>query len=463
MSTTPDDTPAVDSNMPLAARMRPRSLDEVVGQDHLLTPGSPLRTLADPDRPTSGSHILYGPPGTGKTTITTAIASTTDAEFVTLSATDSGVKEVRALIAAAKKRSPAPTIVFIDEIHRFSKSQQDALLPATESGTIALIGATTENPSFSLNSALMSRSRLHLLHALDNSDIETLLRRALADHDRGVTTGNTTDMTVSDDVLDLIATTAAGDARAGLTILEAAVNAANARDLPEITTELVTTVIGDVAARYDRDGDQHYDIISAFIKSMRGSDPDAAVYWLARLIAGGEDPRFIARRLIVHASEDVGLADPSVLPVCVAAAQAVQLVGLPEARINLTQATLAIATAPKSNGVIKAINAAEALVAADPNTEVPVHLRDAHYPGAKMLGHGVGYDYPHDHLGHVTDDHVDYLPESVRGLTDTTPVYGGPPKNRITGGVYVPSGNGHEAVVRAVLTGNHDHQHQSHH
>lgn len=440
-----------DTTRPLAARMRPTTLDEVVGQDHLIYPGSPLPRLADPDDPTSTSVLLYGPPGTGKTTIASVIAQTTGADFITLSATSAGVKDVRSTITTARE-SNTPTIVFIDEIHRFSKSQQDALLPAVEDGTITLIGATTENPSFSVNSALNSRTNLLRTHALTTEDITTLIERALTD-DRGLP-----GLSIDPSAASTIARLASGDARTALTLLDTAGSICTTADRTQISNDDITQAADGVAARYDRNGDMHYDVISAFIKSMRGSDPDAAVYWLARLIDAGEDPRFIARRLIVHASEDVGMADPTVLQTCVAAAQAVQLVGLPEARINLTQAVLAVATAPKSNGVIKAINAAQQLVSADPSAAVPVHLRDSHYPGAKLLGHGDGYRYPHDHPGHVTDVAVDYLPESIRGLADATPTYHGPPSNKITGGVYVPTANGQESVVRERLTGIHTHQ-----
>lgn len=427
---------------PLAARMRPRSLDEIVGQDHILAPGSFLHALADPTNPAKGSVILYGPPGTGKTSIASAIANTTGAEFITLSATSSGVKQLRDEISAAAARrgkDKASTVIFVDEIHRFSKAQQDALLPAVEDGTIALIGATTENPSFALNNALLSRSVLCTLRPITDANVADAITAAVTDP-RGLDGA----VTLSDDALSVLATTAGGDIRSALTHLEAACTVASRHNRTEITVDDIEGIAGTVAARYDRDGDQHYDIISAFIKSMRGSDPDAAVYWMARMIAGGEDPRFIARRLIVHASEDVGMADPTVLQTCIAAAQAVQLVGLPEARINLTQAAIAVATAPKSNGVIKAINEAQLAVDAAPNAPVPNHLRDSHYPGAQRLGHGDNYLYPHDFPGHVTAVPQQYLPD---GLTDRQ--------------IYYPTNNGHEATVTARLASIYNHQHRN--
>lgn len=433
-------------NQPLAARMRPRTLDDIIGQDDIIGPGSPLRRLADPtNNNPSGSIILYGNPGTGKTSIAHAVANTTQAHVAQLSATTTGVKDLRLEISAARVRKAdrdEPTILFIDEIHRFSKSQQDILLPAVEDGTVTLIGATTENPSFSLNSALMSRSILCRLNPISEENIATAITNACNDP-----RGYNATVTIDDDALRLLSSNAGGDIRTALTHCESAVGVALSQHTAKegkiirVTVEHVTASASNVAALYDRDGDQHYDIISAFIKSMRGSDPDAAVYWLARMIAAGEDPRFIARRLIVHASEDVGMADPTVLPTCIAAAQAVQLVGLPEARINLTQATLAIATAPKSNSVIHAINTANLAVDAAPNAEVPNHLRDAHYPGAKALGHGEGYLYPHSFPGHVTDTSVQYLPDRLRGST-----------------IYRPSNNGAEVEVAQRLNSIRTHQ-----
>jgi putative ATPase len=372
---------------PLAVRMRPRSLDEVIGQRHLTAPGTPFRKLIDNDAPMS--LILWGPPGTGKTTLAYVVSQVTSRRFTELSAVTAGVKDVRAAVDAARRElglSGRQTVLFIDEVHRFSKTQQDALLPAVENRWVSFIGATTENPSFSVVSPLLSRSLLLTLQPLDDDDIRTLITRALED-DRGL--GGTTQ--IDDDALDHLIRLAGGDGRRSLTYLEAAALGTGHID---ITT--LERAVDRAAVRYDRDGDQHYDVISAFIKSMRGSDVDAALHYLARMIAAGEDPRFIARRLIVHASEDVGMADPTALQTAVAAAHAVEFVGLPEARINLAQAVIHIALAPKSNAVIRAIGAAEADVRAGLIGGVPPHLRDAHYPGAKRLGHGDGYVYPHD-------------------------------------------------------------------
>lgn len=411
---------------PLAARMRPRCLDEVIGQEHLLSPGSPLRGLAASS--TAVSVLLWGPPGTGKTSIAQAIAAETQQRFVELSATSAGVKEVREAIAAALKvlrDEDRRTLLFIDEIHRFSKAQQDILLPAVENGTVSLIGATTENPSFSVNSALVSRSVLLALRSLTEADLVSVMMTAI-DAERGLNDPLGYDMAA----LEAIARSASGDARQALTVLESVTDAALAQNLGNVDIDFVAAIAPAAIARYDRDGDQHYDIISAFIKSMRGSDPDAALHWLARMIDAGEDPRFIARRIVVHASEDVGMADPSVLGVAVAAAQAVQLIGLPEARINLAQAVIAIATAPKSPAAYRGIDAALADVRAGRTGEVPVHLRDSHYPGAKALGHGQGYLYPHDFPHGVVAQQ--YLPNEVLGAK-----------------YYQPTDNGFEKTVRS--------------
>lgn len=365
---------------PLAARMRPTSLDDIVGQDRLTAPGSSLRLLADGSL--SISVILYGPPGSGKTSIADAIAHETGQRFVTLSATAAGVKDVRKVLADARAEDRG-TVVFIDEIHRFSKTQQDVLLPAVEDGAITLIGATTENPSFSVNSALVSRSILVELSPIDIGDIANLIRSAMLDE-----RGFDDQLTIDEHAVELIARLASGDARQALTRLETVGNLVLARGGTEITPADVEQATGRALQRFDRDGDQHYDIVSAFIKSMRGSDPDAALYWLARLIEGGEDPRFIARRLIVHASEDVGMADPSVLPMAVAAAQAVQLIGMPEARLNLAQAAVAIATAPKSNAILAGIDTALKSVRSGHTEPVPDHLRDAHYPERRLWATG---------------------------------------------------------------------------
>ncbi|MCI4659697.1 replication-associated recombination protein A [Cryobacterium zhongshanensis] len=404
---------------PLAARMRPTSLDEIVGQLHLLGPGSALRQLAESD--SSTSVLLWGPPGTGKTSIAQAIAASTSRRFVELSATSAGVKEVRDAIAAAGKALATDgqrTVLFIDEIHRFSKAQQDILLPAVEQGTVSLIGATTENPSFAVNAALMSRSVLLTLRSLSEADLIAVLQSALGS-ERGLNNAVSFEL----QAIEAIARSASGDARQALTLLEAVANSAASQGLQNVNIDFVLEVAPKAIARYDKDGDQHYDIISAFIKSMRGSDPQAALHWLARMIEAGEDPRFIARRLIVHASEDVGMADPSVLGVAVAAAQAVQLIGMPEARINLAQAVVAIATAPKSPGIINGIDSALADVRAGRTGEVPMHLRDAHYPGAKALGHGRGYLFPHDFpYGIVAQT---YLPNEAMGAEYYAPTQNG--------------------------------------
>lgn len=407
------------ANQPLAARMRPTSLDQIVGQDHLIFPGSPLELLAAGKGVTS--VLLWGPPGVGKTTIASVIAHQTSRRFVELSATSAGVADVRKTLAAAQKalENGEQTLVFIDEIHRFSKAQQDVLLPAVESGLISLIGATTENPSFSVNSALVSRSILLVLRPVEDHNLVALLSRALKEDPVLSATG----IGVEDSALDIIADLSSGDVRQALNRLETATATAQAAGKHSIDRGVLEQVTGSALQRYDRDGDQHYDIISAFIKSLRGSDPDGALHWLARMIEAGEDPRFIARRLVVHASEDVGMADPSVLGIAVAAAQAVQLIGLPEARINLAQATIAIATAPKSNAAYRGIDAALADVRSGLTGEVPRHLRDSHYPGAKALGHGEGYLYPHDFEHGVAAQQ--YLPDAVLGTQYYRPTVNG--------------------------------------
>ena len=383
---------AFDPNAPLAARLRPRTLDEVVGQDHLLAPGSPLRRLVEGDAPLS--LILYGPPGTGKTTLALIVSSATNRRFVQLSALNAGVKDVRAVIAEARAdlgRSGRQTVLFIDEIHRFSKTQQDSLLHAVEARHVTLVAATTENPFFSIVSPLLSRSLLLTLQPLDDNAIERLVDRALTDA-RGL--GGA--VTLDEDARAHLLRMAGGDARRALTALEAAAGAAVADGRHAIDLATLERAVDTAAVRYDRDGDQHYDVISAFIKSIRGSDPDAALHYLARMIEAGEDPRFIARRLVVHASEDIGMADPTALLAATAAAQAVQLIGMPEARINLAQATIHLALAPKSNAVITAIDEAIADVRAGLAGAVPPALRDSHYRGARKLGHGERYRYPHD-------------------------------------------------------------------
>jgi putative ATPase len=383
---------AFDPSAPLAARMRPRTLDEVVGQEHLLAPGSPLRRLVEGDAPMS--LILFGPPGTGKTTLALIVSSATNRRFAQLSALNAGVKDVREVIARAKaelSRNGRQTVLFIDEIHRFSKTQQDSLLSAVEARHVTLVAATTENPFFSIVSPLLSRSLLLTLQPLDENAISQLVDRALTD-ERGLANAVTLDEDAREHLLRL----SSGDARRALTALEAAAGTVLAEGRTAVDLKTLEQAVDSAALRYDRDGDQHYDVISAFIKSIKGSDPDAAVHYLARMIEAGEDPRYIARRLVVHASEDIGLADPTALLAATAAAQAVQLIGLPEARINLAQATIHLALAPKSNAVIRAIDAAQADVRGGMAGAVPPALRDAHYPGAAKLGAGARYVYPHD-------------------------------------------------------------------
>ncbi len=367
---------------PLAARLRPKTLDEVVGQTHLVGPGRPLRRLVEQDRLTSA--IFWGPPGTGKTTLALAIAGSTERAFEQLSAVTAGVKDVREIIERARQRlgeHGRGTILFLDEIHRFSKSQQDALLPAVEDGTLTLIGATTENPFFEVNPPLRSRSTLFRLDPLDREAIVALIERGLAAEAT----------TATPDAIALLADRAGGDGRQVLTALEVACTLAH----PErMTIEHVEAALGTSALRYGRD--DHYDVISAFIKSIRGSDPDAGLYWLARMLEAGEDARFIARRLIILASEDIGMADPQALVVAVAAAHAIEHVGLPEGQLNLAQAVVHLATAPKSNRSALGIWNARTMVKDGAIGEVPAHLRDSHYQGAATIGHGSGYVYPHD-------------------------------------------------------------------
>ncbi|HJQ01480.1 MAG TPA: replication-associated recombination protein A [Jatrophihabitans sp.] len=387
----------VDPNAPLAIRLRPRTLDEVIGQQHLLGPGSPLRRLVEGDAPMS--LILFGPPGTGKTTLASIVSTASNRRFVQLSALNAGVKDVRAVIDTARRtleHGGRQTVLFIDEIHRFSKTQQDSLLAAVEARTITLVAATTENPYFSMVSPLLSRSLLLTLQPLDDADIEQLIDRALTDP-RGLAG----QVSLAADARAHLVRMATGDARRVLTALEAAAGTVLAESQNdagpvEISLPALEQAVDTAAVRYDRDGDQHYDVISAFIKSIRGSDVDAALHYLARMIVAGEDPRFIARRLVVHASEDIGLADPGALLAATAAAQAVALIGMPEARINLAQATIHLALAPKSNAVIRAIDSAIADVRAGQAGAVPPPLRDGHYAGASKLGHGQRYVYPHD-------------------------------------------------------------------
>ena len=461
------------SRAPLAVRMRPRTIDEVLGQEHLLTPGSPLRVLAGENAGPAGpsSVILYGPPGTGKTTLAHVIARAPGRKFVELSAITAGVKDVRAVMDQAlldRDMYGTTTVLFLDEIHRFTKAQQDALLPGVENRWVILVAATTENPSFSIISPLLSRSLLLRVHSLEQSDIERLIDRALADP-RGFDGA----AVIDEDARAHLAAVSGGDARRSLTSLEAAAaiafseaeqasaeaagshgggsaeTDAEAADLTDpdtanssedsedpagekslepatpvrITLAHAVEAVDRAAIRYDRSGDQHYDVVSAFIKSMRGSDADAAVHYLARMLEGGEDPRFVARRIMILASEDIGLADPQALQVATAAAQSVALVGMPEARIILSQAVIYCALAPKSNAAYNAINRAIADVRAGASGQVPVHLRDAHYAGAKQFGHGDGYIYAHDAPGHVAAQQ--YLPDTLRGTVYYEPTQHG--------------------------------------
>ena len=443
----------LDSRAPLAVRMRPRTLDEVVGQDHLLVPGSPLRRLVDPprdrDRGAGGagvaSVILWGPPGTGKTTLAYLVARGSERRFVELSAVTAGVGDIRQVVSDARRRLVAggeETVLFIDEVHRFSRSQQDALLPSVENRWVTLMAATTENPSFSVVSPLLSRSLLLTLRPLDAEAVRRLIDRAVAD-ERGLA-GT---VSVDDDAREQIVRMAGSDARKSLTVLEVAAGAvlagdgrppggtgraADEQETPVVTLEDVEHAADVAAVRYDRAGDQHYDVVSAFIKSMRGSDPDATLHYLARMIAAGEDPRYIARRITIHAAEDVGLADPTVLSTAVAVQQAVALIGMPEAQLVLAEAALAVATAPKSNAVTTGIGQAMADVRAGRLGQVPAHLRDAHYAGAERLGHGRDYLYPHDFPHGVVAQR--YLPDELAGRR-----------------YYEPTGNGFEKQLASRL------------
>ncbi len=391
---------------PLATRLRPRTLDEVVGQQHLVGPGAPLRVLAESDR--VGSAILWGPAGTGKTTIARLLAETTSKHMATLSATAAGVKDVREALAEAERRlgeQGQGTMLFIDEVHRFSKSQQDVLLPAVEDGLVVLIGATTENPYFEVNPPLMSRSSLWRLHPLGPDDLRVLVRRGLAAE--GALAG--------DEAIDAVVAACEGDARAALTTIEVA--AALARARPDAADAVVLSLDDMARARdgrlFHQGADEHYDQISALIKSVRGSDPDAGLYWMARMLEAGEDARFLARRMVILASEDIGLADPQALLVAEAAARAVEYVGLPEAALNLAEAVIYLARAPKSNAVVVALGRAQADVRSAVSQEVPAHLRDAHYKSAAALGHGAGYVYPHDDpSGTVAQQ---YRPDALEG------------------------------------------------
>ena len=419
---------------PLAVRMRPRSLDEVAGQRHLLTPGSPLVSLASDKTGEQGatSVILWGPPGTGKTTLAQAIAHSSGRKFVELSAVNAGVKDVREVMEQAMSSRDlygVSTVLFLDEIHRFSKAQQDALLPGVENGWVILVAATTENPSFSVISPLLSRSLLLTLEVLSDDDLATLVNRAVSDP-RGLADR----VVLEDEARALIIRLASGDARRALTALEAAALSASSTTegdtKPVVTADIVAMAVDRALLRYDRNGDEHYDVISAFIKSIRGSDVDAALHYLARMIEAGEDPRFISRRVMISAAEDIGIADPQALLIAVAAADAVQYVGMPEGRIPLAEAVVYLATAPKSNAAYMALDAAIADVRAGKIGRVPKHLRDAHYAGAKKLGHGKGYKYSHDYDHGVAAQQ--YLPDELLST-----IY------------YHPTENGNERDVKA--------------
>ncbi|UOY02787.1 replication-associated recombination protein A [Blastococcus sp. PRF04-17] len=407
----PDDEGAgtPDPGAPLAVRMRPRALDEVVGQQHLLGPRAPLRRLVESDEPMS--LVLYGPPGTGKTTLAHVISLATKRQFVQLSALDSGVKEVRAVIQSAKREltfAGRRTVLFIDEVHRFSKTQQDSLLSAVEDRIVSLIAATTENPFFSVVSPLLSRSLVLALQPLSDDDIRAVLHRALTS-ERGL--GNA--ITLTPEAEEHLVRIAGGDARKALTALESGAGAAQAAGTDELDLATLETAVAQAAVRYDRQGDQHYDVASALIKSIRGSDVDAALHYLARMVEAGEDPRFIARRLVISASEDIGMADPTALPTAVAAMQAVQFIGMPEGHFPLAQAVVHLATAPKSNAVTVAMGESVADVRAGLAGPVPAGLRDAHYAGAKKLGHGATYVYPHAHPDGVVPQQ--YPPDTLVG------------------------------------------------
>lgn len=418
----------MEKEAPLASRLRPTTLDEVVGQQHIIGKDKLLYRAIKADK--LSSVIFYGPPGTGKTTLAKVIAHTTSAEFTQINATVAGKKDMEEVVSKAKELQGMyhkKTILFVDEIHRFNKSQQDYLLPFVEDGTIILIGATTENPYFEVNSALISRSSIFELHPLDKEDIKTLLHRAVYDVEKGM---GSYQAVIEDDAMEFLADISGGDARNALNAVELGILTTPRSEDGKIhlTLEVAGECIQKRVVRYDKTGDNHYDTISAFIKSMRGSDPDAAVYYLAKMLYAGEDIKFIARRIMICASEDVGNADPMALTVAVSAAQAVERIGMPEAQIILSQAVLYVATAPKSNSATNAIFDAMASVK-QKRTTVPAHLQDAHYKGSMNLGHGVGYRYAHDYPDHYVKQQ--YLPDEIQGET-----------------FYKPSENGHEKEIR---------------
>lgn len=419
----------METESPLASRLRPRTLDEVVGQQHIVGRDKLLYRAIKADK--LGSIIFYGPPGTGKTTLAKVIAGTTSADFRQINATVAGKKDMEEVVKAAKDNMGMygkKTILFVDEIHRFNKGQQDYLLPFVEDGTLILIGATTENPYFEVNGALLSRSRIFELKPLEKDDIRELIRRAVYDKERGM---GAYDAVIDDEAAEFLADTANGDARAALNAVELGILTTERGPDGKIHIDLgaAQECIQKRVVRYDKNGDNHYDTVSAFIKSMRGSDPDAAVYYLARMLYAGEDIKFIARRIMICASEDVGNADPQALTVAVSAAQAVERIGMPEAQIILSQAVTYVATAPKSNAACMAVSAASEAVAAQRTMPVPVHLQDKHYKGAQKLGHGVGYKYAHDYPKHYVKQQ--YLPDGMEGSV-----------------FYEPSDNGYEREIR---------------
>ena len=404
-----------EKESPLASRLRPVSLDQVVGQKHIIGKDKLLYRAIEADK--LGSVIFYGPPGTGKTTLAKVIANTTKANFRQINATVAGKKDMEEVVKEAKDALGLygkKTILFVDEIHRFNKGQQDYLLPFVEDGTLILIGATTENPYFEVNGALLSRSRIFELKALEKEDIKELIRRAVYDKEKGM---GSYDVQIDEDAQEFLADVANGDARAALNAVELGVLTTKRGSDGKIHIDLgvAQECIQKRAVRYDKDGDNHYDTISAFIKSMRGSDPDAAVYYLARMLYAGEDIKFIARRIMIHAAEDVGIADPQALVVAASAAQAVERVGMPEAQIILAEAAIYVATAPKSNSVAAAIGEAMEAVRNEKTMPVPVHLQDKHYKGAEKLGHGSGYLYPHNYPNHYVEQQ--YLPDGMEGRT----------------------------------------------
>jgi putative ATPase len=420
-----------EGNAPLAWRMRPSSLDEVFGQKNIVGPGSPLRSAIEKD--SLHSFVLYGPPGTGKTSIARIIARMTNSHFEYLQAVTSGVSDIRKVAAASEDRRKyyqQQTILFVDEIHRFNKGQQDVLLPFVEDGTLILIGATTENPLYELNTALLSRMKLYILEALEADDIKQIINNALKNNDKGL---GRLDVRIDEESMAILIQASQGDARTALNILDTLNNSYTSPDGHlKVTAELLKKITGKLIVKYDRSGDYHYDTISAFIKSIRGSDPDAALYWMAVMLEGGEDPKYIARRLIVHAAEDIGLADPNALSIATSAASAVQYIGLPEARIPLAEATIYLCTAPKSNSSKVAIDEALAVVRNRNRVTVPAHIADtSHSQAGPKLGKGKGYKYPHDFGGYVEQT---YLPDELETVI-----------------FYHPSNNGYENTIQKFL------------